>query len=73
MTARGFILFETPIGTCGLAWGPNGIMGLQLPEESAAKTRGRLQRRWPEAIEQAPPADVQRAIDQVLTLLTDGT
>ncbi len=73
MTAHGFTLFGTPLGTCGLAWGPNGIVGLQLPESSAAKTRARLQRRWAEAIEQAPPAGVQRAIDQVLALLADGT
>ena len=73
MTSRGFTLFDTPIGTCGLAWGPNGIVGLQLPEASADKTRARLQRRWPEAVEQTPPPGVQRAIDQVLTLLADGT
>jgi methylated-DNA-[protein]-cysteine S-methyltransferase len=73
MTAHGFTLFDTPLGTCGLTWGPNGIVGLQLPEASATKTRTRLQRRWPEAIEQAPPPGVQRAIDQVLTVLTAGT
>jgi methylated-DNA-[protein]-cysteine S-methyltransferase len=73
MTRQGFALFDTPLGTCGLTWGPNGIVGLQLPEGSAAKTRARLQRRWSEAIEQAPPPGVQRAIDRVLTLLADGT
>ncbi len=73
MTARGFALFDTPLGTCGLAWSSNGIVGLQLPEASAAKTRARLQRRWPDAAEATPPPVVRRVIDQVLTLLQDGT
>jgi methylated-DNA-[protein]-cysteine S-methyltransferase len=71
--AKGFALFETPIGTCGIAWGPRGIMGLQLPESSADGTRKRLQRRWSGATERTPPAGVQRAIDRVLTLLAGET
>jgi len=70
MTApTGFAVFQTPIGACGIAWGPQGITGLQLPESSAQATRTRLQRRWPGALETAPPADVQRAVDRVLALL----
>lgn len=68
-TARGFTLFETPLGTCGIAWNARGITGLQLPEASAEATRARLRRRWPGAVEAEPPADVRRAIDQVLALL----
>src|SRR5258708_21211806 len=67
--AQGFALFETPIGACGIAWGPRGIMGLQLPESTAQGTRTRMQRRWAGAIETPPPAGVQRAIDRVLALL----
>ena len=67
--AKGFAIFETPIGACGIAWGPRGITGLQLPETTAQGTRTRLQRRWAGAIETPPPADVQRAIDRVLALL----
>jgi methylated-DNA-[protein]-cysteine S-methyltransferase len=65
----GFAIFETPIGACGIAWGPHGITGLQLPESSAQATRTRLQRRWPGATETVPPAGVQRAIDRILALL----
>jgi len=68
-TARGFALFETSLGVCGIAWNARGITGLQLPETSAEATRARLQRRWPGAVESEPPADVRRAIDQVLALL----
>ncbi|HTG21820.1 MAG TPA: methylated-DNA--[protein]-cysteine S-methyltransferase [Reyranella sp.] len=67
--AKGFAIFETPIGACGIAWGPRGITGLQLPETTAQGTRTRLRRRWAGAIETPPPAGVQRAIDRVLALL----
>src|SRR5688572_17055361 len=29
-----WLLFDTPIGHCGLAWGPHGIVGVLLPEGS---------------------------------------
>ena len=67
--AKGFAIFETPIGACGIAWGPRGITGLQLPESTAQGTRTRLRRRWIGATETTPPAGVQRAIDRVLALL----
>jgi methylated-DNA-[protein]-cysteine S-methyltransferase len=67
--AKGFAIFETPIGACGIAWGPRGITGLQLPETTAQGTRSRMQRRWVGAIETEPPPGVRRAIDRVLALL----
>lgn len=68
-TARGFALFETAIGTCGIAWGPDGIVGIQLPEREASETRRRLQRRFSDAQESAPPAEVQEALDGIVALL----
>jgi methylated-DNA-[protein]-cysteine S-methyltransferase len=69
MTALGFTLFDTPIGTCSLVWQDGAIVGLRLPESSAAMTRTRIKRRWPDAEEQTPPAAMQRVIDRVLALL----
>ena len=69
MTAPGFALFETAIGQCGIAWSARGVIGVQLPEASALKTRARLLRRCPQAREAPPPADVQRAIDGIVALL----
>src|SRR5262245_52634462 len=69
MTAEGFAHFETAIGTCGIAWSARGIVGMQLPEASAEKTRARLRRRFPEAVEQAPPANVRTAIEAIAALL----
>jgi methylated-DNA-[protein]-cysteine S-methyltransferase len=67
--ADSFALFETSIGSCGVVWGRNGLLGLQLPEADEAKTRARLLRRWPAARETAPPAGVQRALDRITALL----
>lgn len=66
---QSFVLFDTPIGPCGLVWGARGIAGLQLPEKTAAATRTRLQRRFPRASESTPPAEVQRVVGRVLALL----
>ncbi len=71
MSAQGFALFDTPIGTCAVAWSGRGIAGLQLPEPTAAATRARVKRRWPGAVEaDAVPAGVQRALDRVRALLS---
>jgi methylated-DNA-[protein]-cysteine S-methyltransferase len=67
--SAGFALFETAIGPCGIAWGERGVVGVQLPESSEARTRARLGRRFPEAPEAPPPPDVQRAIEGILALL----
>ena len=65
----GFTLFDTPIGACSLVWKDGSIVGLRLPEESAATTRTRITRRWPDAEEQKPPPAMQAVIDRVLKLL----
>jgi methylated-DNA-[protein]-cysteine S-methyltransferase len=69
MSAQAFAIFDSPIGTCGIAWNAKGIAGFQLPSATAGATRGRMQQRWTEAIESAPPPGVQRVIDRVLALL----
>jgi len=65
-----FALFDTPIGTCSLVWQDRTIVGLRLPEPSAAATRTRIARRWPDAEERTPDAEVQAVIDRVLALLS---
>ena len=69
MTAQGFALFDTPIGACGIAWDGAVVSGVQLPESRESATRTRLQRRFPDARETAPPAAVKRAIAGIRTLL----
>ena len=65
-------LFETPIGRCGVAWGPRGIVGVQLPEPAGAE-RARLLRRFPDAIEGVPPAPIGEAIARIVAHLEGGS
>jgi methylated-DNA-[protein]-cysteine S-methyltransferase len=39
---RGHTLFDTAFGRCGLAWGPLGLLAVQLPEADDEATRARL-------------------------------
>ena len=68
MAERGFALFDTAIGWCGIAWGERGIVGVQLPESHEQATRTRMQRRHPGLRETAPPPAVQQAIDDMVRL-----
>ncbi|MCW2950915.1 MAG: methylated-DNA--protein-cysteine methyltransferase [Conexibacter sp.] len=70
MVRHGFTLFDTAIGRCGVAWGPDGLLAVQLPEASEPATRARLAQGVPDAREVAPPpADVQAAIDAIAALV----
>jgi len=69
MTDQYFALFDTPIGICGIEWGPRGINGLQLPMGSDEKTRTRVRQRRGDIGEAAPTKEVQRAIDRMVELL----
>jgi methylated-DNA-[protein]-cysteine S-methyltransferase len=65
----GFALFSTPIGRCGIAWNPRGVVAVQLPERDENATRVRLLRRCPEANEAEPPEHIRQAIDAIIALL----
>jgi O-6-methylguanine DNA methyltransferase len=69
MSASGFTLFDTPIGSCAVAWGERGIAGLQLPEAGSGATRARMKARFPAAAEAEPPRDVKRVIAAIRRLL----
>jgi methylated-DNA-[protein]-cysteine S-methyltransferase len=67
--ADSFTLFETPIGTGGIAWNERGVSGLQLPEPDAGRLRARLRRRFVGAVESPPPPEIRQAIDLITALL----
>ena len=69
MSAPAFALFPTPIGSCGIAWGARGLVGLQLPADDARATRARMRQRFPEASEAPPPAAVAKTIAAIGRLL----
>ena len=64
-----YTLFDTAIGSCGIAWNERGVVAFQLPEGSSSSTRRRLTSRHEGAVEQPAPAEIQRAIDAVVSLL----
>ena len=64
-----YALFPTPIGHCGIAWGVDGLTGVQLPETDEETTRSRMARRFPASAEGLPPPDVQMAINAIAALL----
>lgn len=65
----GFTLFPTAIGTCGIAWGDAGLLGVQLPEAQPAQTRARLAQRFAGAVEQSPPPGPRHAAEGIAALL----
>src|ERR1700737_262461 len=69
MAGRGYSIFDTGIGRCGIAWGPLGIVGVQLPEAREIETRKRLFLLYPDAREQCPPDNVAIAIEGIVALL----
>lgn len=69
MSEHLYTLFDTALGPCGIAWGPRGVTGVQLPGSSAETTRTRLLRRCPGAEEGQPPAEIVQVIDRIKALL----
>lgn len=70
MTRQSYILFDTGIGRCAIAWGAQGVVALQLPEANDAATRARLRRRHPGLEEAAaPPPEILQAIAAIVALL----
>ena len=69
MSGRGYTIFDTAIGRCGIAWGDDGIVGVQLPEAREIETRKRLFDLYPDAREMRPPLNVEIAIEGMVALL----
>lgn len=70
-----YLLFDTPLGWCGVAWSRVGLLAAQLPDPNPAATRAQLLRSAPGALEArpspiAPIAPIaQQAIDAIGGLL----
>jgi methylated-DNA-[protein]-cysteine S-methyltransferase len=72
MAGRGYSIFDTGLGRCGIAWGDLGVLGVQLPEAREIDTRKRLFQLYPDARELRPPEDVKMAIEGIVALLRGG-
>jgi methylated-DNA-[protein]-cysteine S-methyltransferase len=69
MAGVAYAIFDTMVGRCGIAWGTNGVVCVQLAEAREIDTRRRLLRTYPEARETRPPLGVENAIDSIVALL----
>jgi len=65
-----YTLFGTAVGTCGIAWGNDGIVAVQLPEASEPATAARLLRAHRAADRRRPGPEQRRIIDDIVALLT---
>src|SRR5450631_3704551 len=69
MAGRGYTIFDTGIGRCGIAWSDIGVAGVQLPEAREIETRKRLFQLYPDARDMRPPVTVEIAIEGIVALL----
>jgi methylated-DNA-[protein]-cysteine S-methyltransferase len=67
MAGRGYTIFDTAIGRCGIVWGDAGILAVQLPEAREIETRGRMLH--PDARELRPALNAEIAIQGIVALL----
>ena len=66
----GFVLFDTAVGRCALAWRGLKVVAVQLPASGDAEAAARLRRRFPDAAEAAPAPHVQAAVEAITALLS---
>ena len=66
--ARSHAVFDSKIGSLAVAWSERGLVGVQLPEATRAKTAKRLAARAG-SVEAVAPAWVQRAVEQMRALV----
>jgi methylated-DNA-[protein]-cysteine S-methyltransferase len=64
-------VFDTAIGTCGLAWGTRGLVAVQLPERDRAATERRLVSKCGSSGAAAPPPAIAALISDITRYL-DG-
>lgn len=68
-TPPDYALFSTPLGTCAVAWGERGVVGVWLPAKGEGALRASVRRRWPRASEAEPPPAIAEAIEAIRALL----
>lgn len=57
-----YALFETAIGTAGVAWNDAGLVAVHLPEQERDTARRGVLKRFPDAVEAEPTPEVARAM-----------
>lgn len=65
-----FHLFDTPVGTCAIAWGPGGLLAVRLPAVEGGDLASRMRRAVPGAIPCEPDVETASAIAGIHALLS---
>lgn len=64
-----YALFDTAIGHAGIAWGEQGLVGVNLPERDPETARRSFLRRFPEAVEASVPAELDKTVGDIRALM----
>ena len=64
-----FALFDTAIGTAGIAWNEAGLVACHLPERDADNNRRSFLRRFPDAAEAEIPAHLAATVEGIRALM----
>jgi methylated-DNA-[protein]-cysteine S-methyltransferase len=67
-----FTVFDTALGWGALAWNAAGLVAVRIPQSRREHALAALRRRFPEAQEAEPPADVAEVVDGIRALLAGG-
>lgn len=63
--ADSYLMFATPLGVCGLAWGIAGLTRLLLPHADPGRTAAALERSGARRCSGAPPAAIAESVAQL--------
>jgi methylated-DNA-[protein]-cysteine S-methyltransferase len=68
-SATSMSVFETPLGSCAIAWRGRLVAATALPRAGAELALAGLRRRLPGATLAAPPAEVRAVVEDIAALL----
>ena len=73
MKSLAYMLFDTALGRCGLAWGADGILAVSFAHEYDEQTRAQLKCRA-HGVEETTtvPGEIAHIIDEIRALFTEG-
>lgn len=72
MDYTGLHVFNTALGSCGIAWQAHRIVGIQLPEGTGPATVRRLRQRFSQGEMLIPEGDVARVMAALVETLAGG-
>jgi methylated-DNA-[protein]-cysteine S-methyltransferase len=67
-----YLVFDTPVGGCGIGWSPRGITSVSLPEADVAALKDRFGGHQLMTSEDDAPDFVREAVDKIRRHLTSG-